>query len=99
MVTSGGLEPPAYGLGNRRSILLSYEVTFQINILEGTEINSSPVIPHFPSRSFSHPCPTRRLAIHPIAGIDGQGHQRQIKRLTTCLRADLLQYPDHLLPA
>jgi hypothetical protein len=27
MVTSGGLEPPAYGLGNRRSILLSYEVT------------------------------------------------------------------------
>jgi hypothetical protein len=26
LVTSGGLEPPAYGLGNRRSILLSYEV-------------------------------------------------------------------------
>ena len=27
MVTPGGLEPPAYGLGNRRSILLSYGVT------------------------------------------------------------------------
>jgi hypothetical protein len=26
-VTSGGLEPPAYGLGNRRSILLSYEIS------------------------------------------------------------------------
>ena len=27
VVTPGGLEPPAYGLGNRRSILLSYGVT------------------------------------------------------------------------
>ena len=27
LVTPGGLEPPAYGLGNRRSILLSYGVT------------------------------------------------------------------------
>jgi hypothetical protein len=26
LVTPGGLEPPAYGLGNRRSILLSYGV-------------------------------------------------------------------------
>ena len=30
MVTPGGLEPPAYGLGNRRSILLSYGVTREL---------------------------------------------------------------------
>ena len=36
MVTPGGLEPPAYGLGNRRSILLSYGVTWTFcNISNG----------------------------------------------------------------
>jgi hypothetical protein len=33
LVTPGGLEPPAYGLGNRRSILLSYGVTERNQIL------------------------------------------------------------------
>src|SRR6185312_5158559 len=37
VVTPGGLEPPAYGLGNRRSILLSYGVTPEL-------------LPHFESR-------------------------------------------------
>ena len=33
MVTPGGLEPPAYGLGNRRSILLSYGVAKELQAL------------------------------------------------------------------
>src|SRR5471032_2769787 len=37
MVTPGGLEPPAYGLGNRRSILLSYGVMREL-------------LPHLPSQ-------------------------------------------------
>ena len=37
MVTPGRLELPAYGLGNRRSILLSYGVTAEL-------------LPHFESR-------------------------------------------------
>ncbi len=41
MVTPGGLEPPAYGLGNRRSVLLSYGVT------RGTY---APKPPHFASQ-------------------------------------------------
>src|SRR5471030_2727877 len=51
MVTPGGLEPPAYGLGNRRSILLSYGVTREL-------------LPHLPSqfqtgflRNKARPCP------------------------------------------
>ena len=35
MEAPGGVEPPTCGLGNRRSIHLSYGATFVINILRG----------------------------------------------------------------
>ena len=68
MVTPGGLEPPAYGLGNRRSILLSYGVTRNLFAHLGPHFQIETVLFRFRMEPFEGAVPFYLQGDQPIGG-------------------------------